>query len=110
MQDYLDKYEEVLLQFKRRAKRREFPAMRYIIYLNFSTVIALDGHIIDALLRYGSDTLYPKLRWTDKLQVLDVCNRGDAPYKYRVFNKIAIDIMLAHYNNLALDMNLESII
>jgi len=32
------------------------------------------------------------------------------PYKQKVFNKIAIDVMLTDYNTLALEMNLEGII
>lgn len=62
------------------------------------------------MLRYGNDTIYHKLHWPDKLQLLDTCNRGNLPYKMTVFNKIAIDIMFADHMALVCDMNLEGII
>lgn len=96
--------------YQRRASRQEFPALRYIIYLNFAAVIQMNGETIDSLLRYGIDILYPKLQWPDKLQILDICNRANAPYKLIVFNKVAMDIMLADYVSLVYDMNLEGII
>lgn len=110
LNQFIDRHEDVLTHFKRRSERREFPALRFIIYLNFATVIQLDGPTIDTLLRYGADFLYPKLQWPDKLQLLDTCNRANVPYKQKVFNKIAIDVMLTDYNTLALEMNLEGII
>lgn len=67
LEKFIDRHEDVITHFKRRAERREFPALRFIIYVNFATVISLDGHTIDALLRYGADYLYPKLQWPDKI-------------------------------------------
>ena len=110
MAHFVDRHADVTTTFHRRATRQEFPALRYLIYLNFGTVIHLDGPTIDSLLRYGADSLYPKLQWTDKLQLLDTCNRAQVGYKMRVFNKIAIDIMLSDYSGLIFEMNLEGII
>ena len=107
---WLDRYGDVMTHFKRRATRQEFPALRFLIYLNFATVIQVDGPTIDSLLRYGADTLYPKLQWPDKLQLLDTCNRCGVDYKQKVFNKIAMDVMLADYADLVIEMNLEGII
>lgn len=65
---------------------------------------------IDGLLRYGNDVIYHKLQWPDKLQLLDTCNRGNLPYKMTVFDKIAVDILLADHVALISHMNLEGII
>ena len=70
----------MLTHFKRRATRCEYPAIRYIIYLNFAAVIQLDGQTINTLLRYGQDELYNKLHWPDKLLLLEISNRAQAPY------------------------------
>ena len=96
--------------FERRASRHEFPALKYIIYLNFACVITVNGKTIDSLLRYGTDEIYPRLQWPDKLQIIDTCNRGNMPYKQIVFNKVAMDLMLADHTELVLEMNLEGII
>ena len=97
LNSFIDRYEDVMSTFERRATRQEFPALKYIIYLNFASVISLNGGIIDSLLRYGTDVLYPKLLWPDKFQILDLCNRANAPYKYVVFNKVKMDVMLSDY-------------
>lgn len=64
---FIDRYEDVMATYARRANRQEFPTIKYIVYLNFATVIQMDGETIDSLLRYGNDILYPKLQWPDKL-------------------------------------------
>lgn len=108
--NFLEKHQELLTHFERRASRHEFPALKFIIYLNFACVISLNPKTIDGLLRYGSDVLYPRLQWPDKLQIIDICNRGDLAYKQIVFNKVSIDLMLSDYSDLVLEMNLEGII
>ena len=81
-----------------------------MVYLTFGTFIHLDIKVLDSLLRHGADTLYPKLMWPDKIQLLDTCNRAGVDYKMRVFNKIAIDILLQDYATLVMDMGLERLI
>ena len=67
IQSFIDNHAKLIEHYERRATHMEFTFTRYIIYLNFSCVVAMNPIIIDGLLRYGSDTLYPKLQWTDKL-------------------------------------------
>ena len=64
----------------RRAQRREFPALKYIVYLNSSIIVAQDFKLMNDLLKYGLDVLYPKLQWTDKIQIIDMANKSEAPY------------------------------
>ena len=40
---FIERHRDVLTHFKRRATRCEYPAIRYLIYLNFAAVIQLDG-------------------------------------------------------------------
>ncbi len=96
--------------FDRRATRQEFPSIKYLIYLNFACVVQMDGKVIDSLLRSGTDVIYPRLCWPDKLQILDTVNRANVAYKHRVFNKISIDLMLASYTDIVVEMALEGII
>ena len=110
LSNFIQKHEEVVKHFERRASRHEFPALKYIIYLNFACVITVNGKTIDSLLRYGTDEIYPRLQWPDKLQIIDTCNRANMPYKQIVFNKVAMDLMLADHTELVLEMNLEGII
>lgn len=110
METYIDKHEEVRQHFERRANRQEFPSLKFLIYLNFACVVQMDAQVIDGLLRYGTDVIYPKLQWPDKLQILDTVNRANMPYRNKVFDKISMDIMIADYTSLVLDMNLEGII
>ena len=81
MEGFVEKHKDVLTHFKRRAIRHEYPTLHYIIYLNFATVIQLEGETIDRLLRQGNDIIYGHLQWPDKLALLDVSNRANAPYK-----------------------------
>ena len=96
--------------YHRRASRQEFASVSYIVYLNFATAIYHDGKLIDDLIRYGADVLYPKLLWPVKQALLEISNQGNVPYKQKIFNKVSIDIMLADYNELLIDLNLEGII
>ena len=107
---FIDRHEDVFTHFERRANRQEYPSIRYLVYLNFGCVLQMNGNTVDILMRTGADTIYHKLHWPDKTQLLDLVNRANAPYKQNVFNKIAIDIMLADYTSLVIDMNLEGII
>ena len=61
VEKFIDQHKELTKHFERRASRKEFPAVRYIIYLNYSVVVTLNPNLIESLLRYGADVLYPKL-------------------------------------------------
>ena len=73
-------YKQVLDTFLRRATRREFPVVKYIVYLQFSIVVAQDQELLDSLLRFGFDEIYEKLRWLDKVTSLEVASQLQAPY------------------------------
>lgn len=49
--------------------------------------------LLHDLMRYGLDNLYPKLKWVDKVQILEFANRSQAPYILKAFNKVVIDIL-----------------
>ena len=96
--------------FERRATRQEFASSKFLVYINFAIVVNQKEPIVTSLLRYGTDVLYAKFLWPDKLQLLDTVNRLDMPFKQKVFNKVGIDIMLADYSTLLMELNLEGII
>lgn len=110
MTSFIDRHQDVMTHYSRRASRKEFPASRWMIYLNFACIVQMDGVTIDALLKYGNDVLYPKFLWPEKLQLLDTTNRANAPYKMIVFNKVTIDLMLYNYSGLVNDLGLEGVI
>lgn len=68
-------HKQVLDTFVRRASRREFPVVKYIVYLQFSIVVAQDQELLDSLLRFGFDDIFEKLRWLDKLTSLEVASQ-----------------------------------
>ncbi len=51
-------HQQVLDTFVRRATRREFPVIKYIVYLQFSAVVAQDQELLDSLIRFGFDEIY----------------------------------------------------
>jgi hypothetical protein len=51
-------HKQVLDTFVRRATRREFPVIKYIVYLQFSAVVAQDQELLDSLIRFGFDEIY----------------------------------------------------
>ena len=110
LQEFAERAFDVMDHFTRRAERFEFPTLRYIHYLLFACNVQGQETTIVGLLRHGCDVLYPLLQWPDKLQILDTVNRGNMSFKQIVFNKIAMDIMLADYTNLVCEMNLEGVI
>lgn len=68
----LDKLEEINTAFIRRAGRKEFPTIKYLVYLQYSALLGKDEELMDSLVRYGFDTVYSKLRWLDKVISLEI--------------------------------------
>ncbi len=56
--------------------------------------------LLHTLTQYGLDTLYGKLAWHDKVQILDIANRTEAPYVKKAFNRVVIDILMTPYESL----------
>jgi len=50
------------------------------------------------LLIYGLDTLYPRLQWQDKIQIIDMASKSNAPYVQRAFNRIVVDVLVTPYD------------
>lgn len=65
-------YREIEDAFTRRVERREFATIKYLVYLQFAALVKKDALMINDLLMYGFDTLYPKLRWLDKVAALEI--------------------------------------
>ena len=84
--------------------------MYWLIYLNFACAVEPNPDTIDVMLRHGADNLYPQLQWADKVHMLDFCNRFGAPYKFKVFNKIVMDLLLADHASLVTDLHLNGLI
>jgi hypothetical protein len=68
--------EKVKAQFLRRAQRKEFPVAKFIIYLNSAVTLVQDIQLMHELLKYGLDVLYPKLQWTDKVNLIDLATKA----------------------------------
>ena len=54
--------------------------------------------------------LYPKLLWPEKLFLLETMSGVDISFKQKVFKKLALDVLLADYSTLLVELNLEGII
>lgn len=85
--------DKVKAQFIRRAERKEFPAVRYLVYLNACVVLGQKMDLLHDLMRYGLDTMYPKLTWIDKCSILEFANKSKAPYILKAFNKVVVDLL-----------------
>lgn len=66
--------------------------------------------LLHALTQYGLDSLYSKLNWHDKVQILDIANRTEAPYVKKAFNRVVIDILLVPYETLIQEVTTETLI
>ena len=93
----LDGYDRILKDFKRRAERKEFPNIKYIIFAHFGALIAQDEELTDHLLRYGCDVLFPRLNWVDRVSVLDMADKLVLPYAEKIYLKVAIEILRDSY-------------
>lgn len=94
----------------RRVARKEFPVVKYLVYLQFGALLGNDQELLDNLIRYGFDTLYPKLRWLEKVSSLEIACSLKPPYSQKLLDKVACDILLAEYEDLASNLQSTTII
>jgi hypothetical protein len=73
--DEVNHYDGIMDTFMRRAKKREFPAVRFTVYLNSAAVLAKDFDLVLALCMYGHEVIYEKLEWPDKVNLLDIATK-----------------------------------
>ena len=66
--------------------------------------------LLEDLVQYGVDSLYPKLMWQDKILIMDLLVRMQPAYWHRYMDKFAIDFILTNYVNILADINLEQLI
>ena len=110
IESVIDRHKDILVHYQRRAKRREFASIKFIIYMQYATCVAKDMKMLEDLSRYGADTLYPRLMWQDKITILDIVAKMQPPYRQKYMDKFAIDFILASPNSLVSEMNLEQLI
>jgi hypothetical protein len=95
----IERLEEIQNLFVRRAQRREFPAVKYLIYLQYSALMSTDSDLIDSLVRYGYQELNPegKFTWTDKITALEVAVQLEAPYLDKILDILTSELLLSEY-------------
>jgi hypothetical protein len=49
------------------------------------------------MLKYGLDTVYEELQWTDKTSILDMASRINAEFLEKAHQRIAIDLLTIEY-------------
>ena len=67
-------------------------------------------NLLHSLTQYGLDSLYEKLSWHDKAQILDIANRTDALYVKKAFSRVIIDLLITPYDKLISEVNTETLI
>jgi len=65
--------------------------------------------LLHDLMRYGLDTMYPKLTWIDKCSILEFANKSKAPYIHKAFNKVVVDLLETSYETLVREMTINQI-
>jgi hypothetical protein len=65
--------------------------------------------LLHDLMRYGLDTMYPKLTWIDKCSILEFANKSKAPYILKAFNKVVVDLLETSYETLVREMTINQI-
>jgi len=103
----IDGFDQIVADFKRRAERREFPTIKYIIFTHFSAMIAQENALTDFLLKYGCDVLFPRLNWVDRLSILELADKLEVTYADKIYLKIAIEILKDSYQSIVGDLSLE---
>ena len=96
----IDKFEEISDIFIRRAKRKEFATIKYVIYLQYAAFFTQDRELLEGIIRYGFDELFDKLRWLDRVTALEYAvNLEPAlPYLSKIFDKTACQVLYSEYN------------
>jgi hypothetical protein len=84
--------------------------VKYLVYLQFGALLGGDQEILDQLIRYGFDTLYPKLRWLDKISALEIASSLNPPYAQKLLDKVACDILYSEYEELVNELSTFTII
>jgi hypothetical protein len=102
--------EDIQETFSRRASRHEFPAVKYIVYLQYAALMTGDQALIDSLVRYGFDEIYQKLRWPDKVTGLEIACSMRVEYAQKLLDKVAVDILKSEYKDLMPEMNTNLLI
>lgn len=98
--EQVERIEDIKETFRRRAHRREFPTIKYLVYLQFSAVVAQEEELVDGLIRYGFDHLYHKLRPLDRVTALEIAAGTQPSYLPKLLDKFACEFLLADYGDL----------
>jgi hypothetical protein len=65
--------------------------------LNGSALIGQDIEMVKSMLKYGLDTVYEELEWTDKTSILDIASRINEEFLEKAQQKIAVDLLTIEY-------------
>ena len=84
----------------KRSSRKEFATVNYMIYVQFSLLVAKNPELADDLLRYGFDVLYEKLTWLDRSIALQIVTSLRVPYAEKILDKIACDFLYQDYDDI----------
>lgn len=101
----IDRLEDIHEVFMRRASRKEFPTVKFIVYLQYAALLGRDAKLLDSLIRYGFDDLYDKLKWLDKIVALEIACSLKPDYVSKLLDKVACEILYAEYQDLGMALN-----
>lgn len=101
----MDKLEDINTAFTRRAGRKEFPTIKYLVYLQYSALLGKDDELTDSLVRYGFDTVYSKLRWLDKVVSLEIACSMNPDYIQKILDRVACDVLFSEYEEIGSNLN-----
>ncbi|CDW74094.1 UNKNOWN [Stylonychia lemnae] len=108
--ELFDEFNEIAKIFKERCERKDFATIKYVIYLQFGGIVLNNQAIVDDLVRYGFDFLYPKLQWIDKVISMESAQAISAPYMSNMIDKICCEILFQDYNDFIGDISLPNLI
>ena len=78
--------------------------------MQFCAAVAKDARLLDELLRYGCDRLYPRLMWQDKMAILALVVQHQPEYRQKYMDKFAIDFILTDYLKVTNGFSVENLI
>ena len=78
--------------------------------MHFSALVSQNVNTLESLIRYGCDTLFPRLNWVDRVAIMDLIGKLEVDYMDRVFLKIALEVLKDSYQSIVGDLNLEAMI
>ncbi len=108
--EQIDRMDDIKETFLRRANRREFPTIKYLVYLQFAAVATQDQEVIDGLIRYGFDHLYGKLKPLDRISALEIAAGTQPNYLPKLMDKFACEFLLSDYNDLLDDYSSDLVL